>query len=343
MSVKAAHRVWLSVALIVAFLLGVGARQLVLDVNLHATPEASVAPVTVRVQTPDDVSSTRAALIDYLFGSPSLPTTLPVDHGDGTFTVTMENGITSQVRLHEPTSPNGRLVLYHAGHGGYGAPDAIVVDDLVAGGDTVVVFEMPLIGVNAAPIPVDLPNGPVTLTRHEHMAYLAGVTTGSPIRYFIEPVIAMLNEFAPRYHDISMIGLSGGAWTTTIAAAIDPRIDRSYQAAGTLPMAVRFAREDSWGDYEQVDPGLYSIADYPDLYVLGAEHRRQIQILNLHDPCCFGGDHRSVYEPQVQAALEAAGGGSFSVYLDKDNTEHSISPAALTAIEADIAANAPTD
>jgi hypothetical protein len=342
-SLKAAHRVWLAVALVVAFVLGIGARQLVLDADFNATPEASVAPVTVRVQTPDDIRSTRAAVVGYLFGSPSLPTALPVDNGDGTYTVTMANGITSLVRLHEPASPNGRLVLYHAGHGGYGAPDAMVVDDLVAGGDTVLVFEMPLIGVNAAPIHLDLPNGPVTLTRHEHMAFLDGVTTGSPIRYFVEPVIVMLNAFAPKYDDISMIGLSGGGWTTTMAAAIDPRIDRSYQAAGTLPMAVRFAREDSWGDYEQVDPGLYAIADYPDLYVLGAAGRRQIQVLNLHDPCCFGGDHRAIYEPQVQAALQAAGGGFFSVYLDPDNTEHSISRAALTAIEADIAANAPSD
>ena len=343
MSLKATHRVWLAVALAVAFVLGIASRQFVLEASFNTTPEASVAPVTVRVQTPEDVRSTRAALIDYLFGSPSLPATLPVDHGDRTYTVTMENGITSLVRLREPANPNGRLVLYHAGHGGYGAPDELVVNELVAGGDTVLVFEMPLIGVNAAPIHLDLPNGQVTLTRHDHMAFLAGVTTGSPIRYFIEPVIVMLNAFAPHYDDISMIGLSGGGWTTTIAAAIDPRIDRSYQAAGTLPMAIRFAREDSWGDYEQVDPGLYAIADYPDLYVLGAVGRRQIQVLNLHDPCCFGGDHRSVYEPQVQAAVKAAGGGSFSVYLDQENTEHSISRAALAAIEADIAGNTPAD
>ena len=79
-------------------------------------------------------------------------------------------------------------------------------------------FEMPLIGVNAAPIPLDLPNGRVMLTRHEHMGYLGPVTIGSPIRYFIEPVIVMLNRFAPEYDDISMIGLSGGGWTATLAA-----------------------------------------------------------------------------------------------------------------------------
>jgi hypothetical protein len=340
---KASHRVWLGIALLVAFVLGAGLRPLLLTVDVEPASTQPVAPVTVRVETPDDVVRTRDAIVRYLFDSSSLPTALPVDHGDGTYTVKMQNGVDSLVRLFRPSAPNGRLVLYHAGHGGYGAPDQMVVSELLARGYAVLLFEMPLIGVNAMPITVDLPNGPVTISRHDHMAYMDAETTGSPIRYFIEPVIVMLNAFASEYSDISMVGLSGGGWTTTLAAAIDPRIDRSYPAAGTLPLAVRFTREDSWGDYEQTDPGLYSIADYPDLYVLGSSHRRQIQVLNEHDPCCFGGDHREVYEPQVQAALQAAGGGSFSVLLDTQNTEHSISRTALSAIEADIEGHPPTD
>jgi len=69
---------------------------------------------------------------------------------------------------------------------------------------------------------------------------------------------------------------------------------------------VNFAREDSCGDWEQVEATLY-IADYPDLYVLGAYGRRQLQVLNELDPAA--GDYRSLYEPQVKAALRAAGRG----------------------------------
>ena len=36
-----------------------------------------------------------------------------------------------------------------------------------------------------------------------------------------------------------MIGLSGGGWTTTVYAAIDPRIVKSIPVAGTLPLYLR--------------------------------------------------------------------------------------------------------
>ncbi len=86
----------------------------------------------------------------------------------------------------------------------------------------------------------------------------------------------------------------------------------------------------------QNEPTLYAIADYEDLYVLGAHQRRQLQVLNEFDPCCSGGDHRSIYEPQVQDAVRDAGGGSFAVFMDRDNHQHSIGRAALDLILSDI-------
>ena len=43
------------------------------------------------------------------------------------------------------------------------------------------------------------------------------------------------------YKRVVMVGLSGGGWTTTVAAAIDPRIDLSIPVAGSLPFAMRTA------------------------------------------------------------------------------------------------------
>jgi PhoPQ-activated pathogenicity-related protein len=40
-----------------------------------------------------------------------------------------------------------------------------------------------------------------------------------------------------KYKHIVMAGLSGGGWTTTIAAAIDPRIQLSIPIAGSIPQA----------------------------------------------------------------------------------------------------------
>jgi len=332
-------RSWFAIVLLLlGFAVGVAVRQLIFVVDFNPGPQFEVEPTHVRVQSAEQVATTREALIRYVFGSSGLPAESPVDHGDGTYTVLMPDGFQSLVRMVRPTDPNGRLVLYHAGHAAYGEVDRTVVDELVSRGYAVLVFDMPLIGVNATPLVVELPNGPVTIWRHDQMAYLSPATTGSPIRYFLEPVVVMLNALSPQYGDITMIGLSGGGWTTTLAAAIDDRIDRSYPAAGTLPLAVQFAREDAWGDWEQNEPSLYAIADYVDLYVLGAHERRQLQILNEFDPCCFSGDYRSIYELQVQAAIKASGGGSFDVLLDGENRQHSISSVALEAIISDIEA-----
>ena len=45
-----------------------------------------------------------------------------------------------------------------------------------------------------------------------------------------------------------MVSISGG-WTTTVYAAIDPRVTRSYPVAGSLPIPLRVDVRD-WGDWE---------------------------------------------------------------------------------------------
>ena len=46
---------------------------------------------------------------------------------------------------------------------------------------------------------------------------------------------------------------------------------------------------------------LYEPANYMELYVLGTygHPRRQIQVLNRYDACCFGGTEYVLYEEQV--------------------------------------------
>jgi hypothetical protein len=223
-----------------------------------------------------------------------------------------------------PESINGRLVIYHNGHAGETPADTRSINTFLENGFTVAVFDMPLLGCNA-PTWVDLPDlGRILLTAHDQLQFLDTRTEGSPIRYFIEPVMAYLNTVEGQYDDITMTGVSGGGWTTTLVAALDRRIDHSYPVAGSLPMALRFARADAWGDWEQTTPELYRIADYADLYVLGAQGREQVQVLNYRDPCCFAGDHRTFYEAQTADAARALN-GTFSVYLDMNNPDHSLS------------------
>ena len=122
------------------------------------------------------------------------------------------------------------------------------------------------------------------------------VTTGSPMKFFLEPIAVSLNYLKtkyssdkfPRYQEFDMTGLSGGGWTTTVYSAIDPTIKFSFPVAGSIPLYLRSGG--SVGDLEQTLDAFYRIAGYPDLYVMGSygSGRKQVQILNRHDDCCFG-------------------------------------------------------
>lgn len=60
------------------------------------------------------------------------------------------------------------------------------------------------------------------------------------IRYFCEPVILTMNyALSLGLQDIHLAGLSGGAWTASIIAAMDQRVRTSIQVAGVLPYSMQ--------------------------------------------------------------------------------------------------------
>jgi hypothetical protein len=136
-----------------------------------------------------------------------------------------------------------------------------------------------------------------------------------------------------------MTGISGGGWTTTLVAAIDPRIQVSFPVAGTLPFYLRSSSDRSkassnWGDWEQKIPGLYTTVNYLELYILGAygEGRYQMQILNQFDPCCFAGVESKTYSDIVSRRVALLGKGGWDLMLDKKNRSHAISKEAQEEI-----------
>ena len=152
--------------------------------------------------------------------------------------------------------------------------------------------------------------------------------------------MSLLNhlESNVNYSSVSMVGISGGGWTTTLAAAVDTRIEKSFPVAGSYPLYLRSNSPRDWGDYEQNVPQLYKTVNYLELYILGSygENRKQLQVINQFDPCCFAGTKWQTYKDIVRALTHELGAGEYDLFLDDSHRAHIISPLAMKRILAEL-------
>jgi hypothetical protein len=179
---------------------------------------------------------------------------------------------------------------------------------------------------------------------------------GGTMRFFIEPIVQTINELLAKQPDsrgVLMTGLSGGGWTTHIAAAVDTRIDTSIPVAGSLPLYARPFSPGSGGDMEQYYPALYREADsdgdgvldkatgvcsWLEIYALGASTPRHdrprhvTQVLNLNDACCFGGTAYTSFASQLEKRVDTIGTGTWQIFSDASHHGHAISPFAIEKV-----------
>lgn len=310
----------------------------------------------ISIHNQTDVQNKRQQLIELIFGKQEVPQRLPdkieksVPDSDfvdlenleriDKLTIEMEWGLKSIAYHFIPRKGNGELVIYHQGHRGHFVHGKEVINAFLKKGYAVIALAMPLKGLNSKPVVSHPHYGKLKISKHAHLSLLYP-RSGHPVRYFLEPVIVVVNYGEQlKYRRISMIGISGGGWTTTLCAAIDTRIKNSYPVAGSLPFYLRLQdpKDSSWGDYEQWVAEVYQIANYPELYVLGGtgKSRRQLQVLNQYDSCCFSGTGYRTYEESVKERVQSLGEGHFSVWLDTTHHEHKISQSALEVIFHDL-------
>jgi hypothetical protein len=312
----------------------------------------------VSIRQTQDILRLRGKLISLLWGNPGLPTSLPSEvihgftdthYGDipslgriDKLSIIMEYGIESHVYHFIPKSPNNNIVLYHQGHDGDFVNSKAQVRQFLDCGYSVAAFAMPLNDPNNQPTVLIPRLGRLRMTSHDHMKYLTP-DFGHPVKYFIEPVAIVLNYLKSNYDysTVSMVGLSGGGWTTTLAAAIDPRIDKSFPVAGSYPIYLRSNSQRDWGDYEQTVPEVYRTVNYLELYILGSfgRDRRQLQIINQFDKCCFAGTKWETYRNIVRKRVHELGAGEFDLFLDTSHKEHIISETAMSLILAELESN----
>ena len=242
-------------------------------------------------------------------------------------TVEMDYGINSISYLFIPEESNGKLILYHQGHAGDFILGKNTIQFFLNRNFTVLASTMPLVGMNNQPV-VEIDGlGKIKLTSHNQLRLLEA-NNFNPMKLFVDPIQINLNFLDREYNfkQYSMIGLSGGGWTTVVYSAIDERISNSFSVAGSMPFYLRVDERDA-GDYEQTNIELYQNVNYLELYVLGAygDGRKHIQIFNKNDPCCFSGNGYETYEFIIKDKMLQLGKGSFQIFIDNTHNEHKIS------------------
>ena len=332
----------------------------------HARAATLLDDRKITLRSASDVTAKRQALIRYIWGEEGFPPANRLPDAVITNAPSPVKPLDDLVRVDElrfqqapgleglayhfiPARPNHELVVVHHGH-------ACTLDDDASSAEvgyglrrTIQALLREGYGVLGVFMPHQRP-GDCT---GDHEKLMQMQTPGSPLKFFLDPVVLGLNYLesrsraggTPLYHAFHMVGLSGGGWTTTLCAAVDPRVRLSFPVAGSLPLYLRAGG--SIGDREQYEPSFYRMAGYPDLYVLGGHgaQRGQVQILVRRDDCCFGvaqHDEKAAglpYEPSVRdygnkvsAAVASTGAGFFRLDIDEVAPSHMISHHAIEKI-----------
>jgi len=253
-------------------------------------------------------------------------------------TVEMEYGINSISYLFIPEQSNEKLILYHQGHGGDFLLGKNTIQFFLDRNFTVIAMAMPLLGMNNQPVTEIGGLGEMKLISHKKLRLLEA-NNFNPMKLFLDPIQINLNFLDKEYNfkRYSMIGLSGGGWTTVVYSAIDERISDSFSVGGSTPFYLRVDSRDM-GDYEQTNIELYKHVNYLELYVLGAygDGRQHVQIFNKNDSCCFSGNGHETYEFVIKDKISQLGKGNFQIFIDNTHNEHKISEYVMSLIHEQI-------
>lgn len=219
------------------------------------------------------------------------------------------------------------LMVHHGGHGvafadgPYPASPGVLqfIQRLAAANCDIVLISMPMDGDNdifrdGASVPHTNADGSYHSPHDDFFTVPSlQLPVGMGLRIFLEPVIGAIDyALAQRSYTLTaMSGLSGGGWTTTVVAALDPRIQRSYAVAGSTPI---LQRTNDVGDIEQQLPAIYPGIDYHDLYLMAVADpgRRAMVLHNDNDSCCFQGERVRLYAPELEDYAAQNGFGPIS-------------------------------
>ena len=308
----------------------------------------------ITVHSPQGAERLRADVIKVAWGPDGFPRgKLPVSvepgYSDPAFSgfenlvsidrvrIEMDHGIYSFAYHFRPARANNRMILYHHGYAGDVRDMADLFRPLIAAGYNIIALNFLGYGENWYASEIYYPK----LGWYHTSVHRLLSLEKHPLKFFVEPAIVAVNYAQSLgFPYVDMIGLSAGGWTTEMAAAVDPRIRRSYPVAGGYPLYLRSKAEGNQAPPPQYEPRLLQTACYLDIYVLGSvgAGRRQLQIFNRFDRCCYRNTLGKLYEPAVKKAVDEVGEGSFAVVIDETHADHKISEFGRETIFNDLAA-----
>lgn len=190
------------------------------------------------------------------------------------FDIDMGHGFNSVVRYLRPSnavSRQNRLMIVHQGHGDPGDNGTdIAALRFLSNGFDVLFCAMPMSRENRWPSHIKFCQDGCG---HEGMAGLENAGF-NPLELFFNHLPTAIRT-AQKLHqgdfsDISICGISGGAWTATLYAALDTRIRFSFSVAGTSPHILLLDGGRSM--YENgVHQSIYTICPLHVMYLLGVQ------------------------------------------------------------------------
>ncbi len=219
-----------------------------------------------------------------------------------------------------PENADNCLFIYHYGHTtstGFGRKE-LISPILNKNKCSVLFLHMPYRGINSHPD---------KKKSHNSIGKLASKDF-NPMIIFLMPVVSAIDYETRsfKYDSVYMAGLSGGGWTTTLIAAIEPRVKKSFAIAGSYPLPIKQCGGNS-RDWEQKYEDLYNLASYADLYILASygKNRYFFQINNQYDDCCWNGEYQNLYKDEIMEVVDSLGEGKASFILDSTHNKHQVS------------------
>ena len=243
----------------------------------------------------------------------------------------MEFGINSIADFFKSKHRNKSLIIFATGHDKNIKDSNKKINFFLKNGYDVLKIDMPLKVNNSKPT-IYIDNiGPLEIGHHERLKFLEGNLEGHPLKFFIEPVIVFLNylKLNNNYENISMVGFSGGGWTTLVSSAIEKNINYSFIISGPKPLI--FKNPYKKDCYELSHKEFTALINYFDLYIISSfgSNNGLVEIININEKNNYSHWH---YKKPILDSLNKLGSGLYEIHIDENNYSHSLSHQSLNFI-----------